>query len=53
MDYEKIVRDLLRARVCVEGVAKDTDEAYRILAHDLGWLVVREAVRMRDEIFDG
>lgn len=33
--WEKIIRDLLRARVCIEGVAKDPDEAYRILAADL------------------
>lgn len=33
--YEKIVRNLLRARACLEGTAADIDEAYKILGHDL------------------
>ena len=33
--YEKIVRALLQARVCLEGTAADVDEAYKLLGHDL------------------
>lgn len=34
-EYERIVRELLRGRACVEGVAADPAEAYRILGADL------------------
>ena len=34
-DYEQILRALLRGRVCMCGVAVDSDEPYRLLAADL------------------
>ena len=35
MDYEVIVRRLLQGRVCLCGVAKDSEVAWDILARDL------------------
>lgn len=42
-DYEQIVRALLRGRVCMCGVAVDSDESYRILAADLERLMACDA----------
>lgn len=44
-DYEAAMRRVLRARVRVGGVARDPDEAYRILGADL-------EVEMREIIAD-
>ncbi len=47
MNYERVVRELLKARACVEGVAKESDKAYRILARDLEVLIIRELASER------